>query len=328
MQLAQRVAQRLVLIGQHRENSGEDHWFDGFKSGERGSGARRLRDRVAHARIGDALDIGNDEADVTGFEFFQGHGLGRQRAQLLDFVDFVGGHQANLHVLPDAPFHHPHQHHRAAVNIEPGIKHQRLKGIFRAALRRRNALHNGFEDLFHAEAALGADQQRVGGGNGQYIFDLFFHVIGLRGGQVDFVDHRKNGEVVSGGEKRVRHGLRFHALARVHHQQRAFARGERAGNFVGKIDVARGVDQVQAIDVAVLRGVMQANAFGLDGDAALALQVHGIEHLLVHLALGEGAGHFQQPVGKGGFAVIDVRDDTKIAYELGVHACPLSSNCS
>src|SRR5208283_449215 len=68
---------------------------------------------------------------------------------------------------------------------------------------------------------------------------------------------------------------------------------------------------------------MQANALGLDGDAALALQVHGVEHLFVHLALRERAGHFQQAVGKRGFAVVNVRDDTKIAYELWVHSCPL-----
>jgi hypothetical protein len=37
-------------------------------------------------------------------------------------------------------------------------------------------------------------------------------------------------------------------------------------------------------------------------------------------ALRERAGHFQQPVGERGLAMIDVRDDTKIAYELRVHS--------
>jgi hypothetical protein len=64
---------------------------------------------------------------------------------------------------------------------------------------------------------------------------------------------------------------------------------------------------------------MQANAFCFDGDAALAFQVHGVEHLLVHFALRQCAGHFEQAIGKRGFAVIDVRDDTKIADELWVH---------
>src|SRR5208283_1955110 len=81
-------------------------------------------------------------------------------------------------------------------------------------------------------------------------------------------------------------------------------------------------DQIQAIAVAVLRLVVQANTLGLDGDAALAFQVHGIEKLLVHFALGQRASHFEQPVRQGGLAVINVRDDTKISYELWVHSCP------
>ena len=64
---------------------------------------------------------------------------------------------------------------------------------------------------------------------------------------------------------------------------------------------------------------MEADAFGFDGDAALALQVHGVEDLLVHFARGERAGHFQQAVGERGFAVVDVRDDAEIAYELWIH---------
>jgi hypothetical protein len=64
---------------------------------------------------------------------------------------------------------------------------------------------------------------------------------------------------------------------------------------------------------------MQADAFRFDGDAALALQIHGVEHLLVHFALRKRPGHFEQAIGKRGFAVIDVRDDTKIADELWVH---------
>ena len=56
----------------------------------------------------------------------------------------------------------------------------------------------------------------------------------------------------------------------------------------------------------------------LDGDAALALQVHRIEELVLLVAVGDGAGAFQQPVRKRGLAVIDVGNDAEIAGELGV----------
>ncbi len=179
--------------------------------------------------------------------------------------------------------------------------------------------HDGFEDVFHAEAAFGADQQRVVRRNGEDVFDLLLGVIGLRGGQIDFIDHGNDGEIVARGEEGIRHGLRFHSLARVDHQQRAFARGKRARNFVGKIDVSGRIDQIQAVLVAIRRTVMQTDAFGLDGDAALAFEVHRIEQLGGHFALADGASEFEEAVGQRGLTVVDVRDDAEIADETRIH---------
>ena len=174
-------------------------------------------------------------------------------------------------------------------------------------------------DVFNAETAFCADKQRIAGGNSEDGFDLLFDKFGLRGGQVDFVDDRENGEVVAGGEESVRDGLRFNTLAGVDDEQCAFASGEGAGNFVRKIDVTGRIDQVEAVGVSIFGFIVQANALGFDGDAALALQVHGIEDLLVHFTGAERASHFQQAVGKRGFAVVDVRNNAKIAYELWIH---------
>ena len=58
---------------------------------------------------------------------------------------------------------------------------------------------------------------------------------------------------------------------------------------------------------------------GFDGDAALAFQVHGIEHLLHHFALREGAGDLEQAVGEGALAVVDVRNDREIPDEFAIH---------
>jgi hypothetical protein len=48
----------------------------------------------------------------------------------------------------------------------------------------------------------------------------------------------------------------------------------------------------------------------LDGDATLTLEVHVVEHL--PLGYLYGFRMFEQPVGQGRFAVVDMRDDTKI----------------
>ncbi len=141
-------------------------------------------------------------------------------------------------MIRNAAFHHAHEDHRAAVNVEPRIENQRLQRIFRAALGRGHARDNRFEHVLDAEAALRADQQRVFRGNREHGFDLFFCKIRLRGGQINFIDHGKNREVVPRGKKSIRDRLRFHALRRVDNEQRAFASRECARNFVRKIHVA------------------------------------------------------------------------------------------
>ncbi len=96
----------------------------------------------------------------------------------------------------------------------------------------------------------------------------------------------------------IRERLRFHALRRVHHQQRAFAGLQAARNFVGEIDVAGRIDQIELIILPVIGLVIEPHGVRFDGDAALALQVHRVEHLRHHFALGKRAGGLQQTVGK------------------------------
>jgi hypothetical protein len=57
---------------------------------------------------------------------------------------------------------------------------------------------------------------------------------------------------------------------------------------------------------------------GLDGDAALALEIHVVQQLVALVALGHGARQLQQPVGQRRLAVVDVRDDAEIADERQV----------
>ena len=59
---------------------------------------------------------------------------------------------------------------------------------------------------------------------------------------------------------------------------------------------------------------------GFDRDAALALQVHRVENLVHHLALGQRPGVLEQAIGQRRFAVVDVRNDREISDTCGVHA--------
>ena len=84
-------------------------------------------------------------------------------------------------------------------------------------------------------------------------------------------------------------------------------------NLVGKVDVSRGVDQIERVAFAVVGCVLHLNGVALDRDALFAFQFHVIEHLCLHLALIERVGFFQQAVGKGRFAVVDMGYDAEIA---------------
>ena len=83
------------------------------------------------------------------------------------------------------------------------------------------------------------------------------------------------------------------------------------------------VDEIECVFIAVVGGVVEGHRTGLDGDAALALQIHVVEHLLVHLAHFHRAGLLQQTVGQRRLAVVDVGDDREITDELWLgHARP------
>ena len=73
------------------------------------------------------------------------------------------------------------------------------------------------------------------------------------------------------------------------------------------------VDQVEHVVLAVARAVVDARGLGLDGDAALALEIHLVEELGALLAAAERLRHVEQAIGERALAVVDVRDDAEVA---------------
>src|SRR5690606_2595612 len=131
--------------------------------------------------------------------------------------------------------------------------------------------------------------------------------------QVDLVEDRDHFQALLHRGVAVGDRLRLDALGGVHHQQRAFAGGQRAADFVAEVHVPGGVDEVELVDLPVLGLVRQGHGLGLDGDAALALDRVVVEHLLFHLARGQAAAQLDDAVGQGRLAVVDVGDDREVA---------------
>ena len=117
----------------------------------------------------------------------------------------------------------------------------------------------------------------------------------------------------------VRQRLRLNALAGVDDENCALAGGQTAADLVLEVHMARGVDEVELIGLAVVGLVAHRDGAGLDGDAALLLDVHVVQHLVGHGALVDAVGQLQHTVRQSGLAVVDVGNNAKVADVLAGH---------
>jgi hypothetical protein len=56
-----------------------------------------------------------------------------------------------------------------------------------------------------------------------------------------------------------------------------------------------------------------------DGNTPFLFQFHAVEHLVVHIPFGDGVGELEQAVGKGAFAMVDMRNDAKVPDVIHVN---------
>ena len=85
-----------------------------------------------------------------------------------------------------------------------------------------------------------------------------------------------------------------------------------------EIDMAGSVDEVEHV-WGLLGLVDHGDGRGLDGDATLPFEVHGIEQLLLRLTGGDGSGQLHEPVGQGALAMIDMGDDGEVSDVVGFY---------
>ena len=153
--------------------------------------------------------------------------------------------------------------------------------------------------------------------------DLCGRAVGIRLRQVDLVHDRDDLEVVLDREVGVREGLRLDPLSGVDDEQRALARLQRPRDLVREVDVPGRVDQVQLVALP-----QHAHGLGLDRDPALALELHRVEQLLLHVAVGDRVGRLQDAIGQRRLPMVDVGDDREVADFVLVHARSASAGAA
>ena len=189
-------------------------------------------------------------------------------------------------------------------------------GAVGIALGRRHFRDQRFQHIFHAQPGLGRAPHGVLRVDADHVLDFGDGIFRIGRRQVDLVQHRHDFDAQLERRVAVGHRLRFHALRGVDHQQRAFTGRQRTRDFIGEVHMPRRIDQVQVVDLAVARLVAQRRGLRLDGDAALALDIHRVEHLRFHLAVGQAAAQMDDAVCQRGFAMVDVGDDGEVTDML------------
>ena len=311
----ERIPQLRVLVGVRREDPGEDHRLHVLVPGQRldGRSATR-RERVPHPQSGHVLEAGHDVAHLARAERRDRLPHRRHDSELLRLERGSLDHRAQRLARLEAAVDDADEGDHAAVLVVRGVEDERAGGRLGIPGRRRNPLDDRVEDLVHTRPRLRGDAEHPLGRLADQLRELGRRRVGIRLREVDLVRDRDDLEVVVEREVGVGQRLRLDALRRVDEEQRPLAGLERARDLVAEVDVAGSVDQVQEVVAPA-----HSHGLGLDRDPALALEVHGVEKLLAHLALGDCAGQLEDAIGERRLAVVDVRDDREVADPIQLH---------
>ena len=282
----------------------------------------RTRHGIADAHVAHVLQRTRDEADLARAELARIDGTRAEAADVRDLEGLARRHEFQLHALLDHALLDAYVSDHALICVEVGVKDERAQWCVRVALGRRDVGDDSVEDFLDADAGLCRGEDGGTRVETDAVLDFLLDTLGLGTWQVNFVDDGHDLEVVLEREVDVRQGLCLHALRRVHDEECALARGKAARDLVVEVDVSRCVDEVQFVQFPVLAAIVEPHGLCLDGDAALALEIHAVEHLRLHLALTECPRVLDEAVGNGGFSMVDVGDDGKIADMLLLHRFP------
>ena len=305
LEFFQRIAQLVVLAGFGRVQTGKHLGLD-FLEARQGLGSRTgvvgqlffQRDGIAHLGCLQLFDASNDVAHLARIQRIARLVGRRENANVVGVVDRTRGHHLEALALEQTAIDHAHQHYDAYIGVKPAVNDHRAQRAARAAFGRWHLGHHGFEDLVNTHAGLGRARDRVRGVDADDVFNLQTGVVRVCVGKIHLVEHGQHFDAQLQRRIAVGHRLRLYALRGIDHQQRAFARRQRTAHFIREVHVSGGVDQVEVVDLTVFCRVLQRRRLRLDRDAALLLDVHRVQNLGLHIAIGKAAAALDQAVGQ------------------------------
>ncbi len=311
----ERIPELRVRVGIGREDPGEHHRLDVLVPGQGLRGRAPARsERVTDSEPGDVLQPGHDVPDLASAERVDGLPYRRHDAELLGLERGSLNHRAERLARLEAPVDDAHERDHSAVLVVGRVEHERTGRRVGITRGRWNPLDESIEDLPDSRPRLRRDAKHLVRRLADELPELGRGriCVGLR--QVDLVGDRDDLQVVVEREVRVCERLRLDALRGVDEEERPLAGLQGARDLVAEVDVPRGVDQVQIVIAPA-----DSHRLGLDRDPALAFELHRIEHLLAHVALGDRARQLEDAIRERRLPVVDVRDDREVAKAVLLH---------
>ena len=108
-------------------------------------------------------------------------------------------------------------------------------------------------------------------------------------------------------------GLRLNALGSVYDQQCAFTGGDAPRYLIAEVHMPGSVNQVEFVGLSLV-DVVHLDGMTFYGDALFLLQIHVVQHLVLHISDRQGVGQFQKPVRQGALAMVNMGYYAEIPY--------------
>lgn len=102
--------------------------------------------------VANAFDAGGNEADLAGAEFFDVLHFWGKNTDLINGINCVIGHHADLHFFADNAVMNPNQNDDAEIAVIPTVNQQGFQRRIYIADRRRQAGDDGFKEIVNAES--------------------------------------------------------------------------------------------------------------------------------------------------------------------------------
>ena len=313
--LVERVAQIRELSIVNRKKTGINHGIGILISRERLFRAVRLAcNRVSDLGLPHVFHAGDNVSDFSGRQCIHRHHFRADNADFRRLVNRSQSHHRNALTRFQSAVSHANIGHDSAISVVNRVENQSSRACLGVSVRSRDINYNAVEKLFYAFAGFAGHSQNIVGRTSDKRSDFLCIFVRFRRRQVNFVQNRNNGQIVVDSHIQVRKSLRFDSLGRIDKQHSPFASSQGARNFVRKINVSGRVNHSQRIFCSVVNP-RNAHSLRFNRNAALLFDIHPVEKAIVHLPLFDYLRKLQNAVCDRRFAVIDMRDNAKVAYK-------------